>query len=97
MANKFRHHMEYGLHDKVATEIDDIGDRILQWEYQRDKLRTEIKQTLLLQVPPPLPQLPHFYITMFRNTTSPHPSIYKLQQQYQDIDILTDWIQIPAT
>ena len=63
ITNKFRHHMEYGLHDEVTTEFDDIGDRILQWGYQRDKLRAEIKQNfpqlliLLLQAQPPLLQL----------------------------------------
>ena len=36
--------MEYGLHYEVVTDFEDIGDRILQWVYQRDKLRTEIKQ-----------------------------------------------------
>ena len=36
--------MEYGLHDEVVTDFEDIWDRILQWGYQRDKLRSEIKQ-----------------------------------------------------
>ena len=46
IAKKFRNHMEYGLHNEVATDFKDIGDRILQWGYQRDKLRAEIKQQL---------------------------------------------------
>jgi len=41
---KFRNHMGYGLHNAVATDFEDIGDRILQWGYQRDKLRAEVKQ-----------------------------------------------------
>ena len=36
--------MEYGLLNEVATDSDDIGDRILQWGYQRDELRAEMKQ-----------------------------------------------------
>ena len=36
--------MEYGLHNEVVTDFEDIGDRILPWGYQRDKLRAEIKQ-----------------------------------------------------
>ena len=31
----------------VATDFEDIGDRILRYGYQRDKLRAEIKQNFL--------------------------------------------------
>ena len=44
IANKFRHHMEFGSHNEPLQDIDDIGDRILQWGFQRDRLRAELKQ-----------------------------------------------------
>jgi len=40
--------MEYGLYNEVVTDFEDIEDRILQWGYQRDKLRAEIKQNFPL-------------------------------------------------
>jgi len=39
VANKFRHHikfcncMESGTHNEPLTDIDDIGNRILQWAF----------------------------------------------------------------
>ena len=30
IANKLRNHMEYGLHNEVATDFEDIVDNILQ-------------------------------------------------------------------
>ena len=46
IANKFRHHMESGKHNEPLTDIYDIGDRILQWGFKRDRLRAEVKQNL---------------------------------------------------
>jgi len=36
--------MEFGTHYETLKDIDDIGDRILQWGFQRDRLRAELKQ-----------------------------------------------------
>ena len=44
ITGKFRSHMEFGQHQEPIQDIDDIGDRILQWGYQRDRLRAEVKQ-----------------------------------------------------
>jgi len=52
--------MEYGLHNEVAIEFDDIGDIILQWKYQRIKLHAKVKQNF--------PQTPH--PTVSRTSTS---------------------------
>ena len=53
--------MEYGLHNEVATEFDDIGEIILQWGYRRDKLRAEIKQNF--------PQTPHSNVSSTSTST----------------------------
>ena len=44
IAWKFGTHMEFGQHQEPIQDMDDIGDRNLQWGYQRDRLRAEVKQ-----------------------------------------------------
>ena len=44
IANEFRTHMKLGLHNEATTDFVDIGDLIIQWVNQRDKLRAEVKQ-----------------------------------------------------
>ena len=36
--------MEFGTHNEPLQDIDEIGDRILRWGFQRDRLRPELKQ-----------------------------------------------------
>ena len=44
IAGNFLSRMEFGQHQESLQDIDEIGDRILQWGYQRDRLRAEVKQ-----------------------------------------------------
>ena len=73
IANKFRHHMEFGTHNEPLQDIDDIGDRILQWGFQRDRLRAELKQNFPPQALP---------------NTSTISSVYPSSMADQDIIIL---------
>ena len=38
--------------NKPLTDVDDIGDRILQWGFQRDRLRSKVKQNFPPQAIP---------------------------------------------
>ena len=57
--------MESGTHNEPLTDIDDIGDRILQWGIQRDRLRAEVKQNFPPQAIP--------NISTISTVSSPHP------------------------
>ena len=54
ITNKFRYHMESGTHNEPLPHICDIGDRILQWGFQRDRLCPEVKQNFPPQAIPHL-------------------------------------------
>jgi hypothetical protein len=37
MVSKFQHHMEEGSYNRPLSDIEEIGDRVLQWGSHLDK------------------------------------------------------------
>jgi hypothetical protein len=44
MVSKFQHHMEEGSYNRPLSDIEEIGDRVLQWGSHLDKKRVELRQ-----------------------------------------------------
>ena len=44
MGSKFQHHMEDGSYNRPLSDIEEIGDRVLQWGSHLDKKRVELRQ-----------------------------------------------------
>ena len=42
--SKFQHHMEEGSYNRPLSDIEEIGDRVLQWGSHLDKKRVELRQ-----------------------------------------------------
>ena len=47
MVSKFQHHMEEGSFNRSLSDIEEIGDRVLQWGSHLDKKRVELRQVTL--------------------------------------------------
>ena len=39
--------MKYGLHNELASDFEDIGDRILKWGYERINYALKLNRTFL--------------------------------------------------
>ena len=44
MVSKFQHHTEEGSYNRPLSDIEEIGDRVLQWGSHLDKKRVELRQ-----------------------------------------------------
>ena len=42
MVSKFQHHMEEGSYNRQISDIEEIGDRVLQWGSPLDKKRVKL-------------------------------------------------------
>ena len=42
IVSKFQHHMEEGSYNRHLVDIEEIGDRVMQWGSHLDKKRVEL-------------------------------------------------------